>query len=201
MLCQPPDVAAREPLIVWLGKLRRYKCVHHAVEAMTAVTRKCPDARLVIAGRRDEEAYERELRRQIERLGLTGIVDFAFDLSEEAKRELLGRARALVLPSPVEGFGIVILEAGVQGTPAVASEGVPDEVVIDGYNGIRVPFGDTGRLAEAITELLQSPDLHATLSQNALAHARTFSKPALLARLEDVLCNTVPDVVPAEASV
>ncbi|MFQ5879750.1 MAG: glycosyltransferase family 4 protein [Dehalococcoidia bacterium] len=198
---QPPDAVGREPLILWLGKLRRYKCVHHAVEAMPAVIRECPEAQLVIAGRRDEAAYLRDLRRQIDRLGLRGTVDFAFDLSEKAKRDLLGRAKVLVLPSPVEGFGIVILEAAAQGTPAVVSEGVPEEVVADRYNGIRVPFADTNRLAEAVTLILQSPDLHATLSRNAMGHARTFSKPALLARLENVLHTAVAHVAPAEVAV
>jgi glycosyltransferase involved in cell wall biosynthesis len=200
-LFQPPDAAGREPLIVWLGKLRRYKCVHHAVEAMPAVTRECPEARLVIAGRREDGAYERDLRQQIARLGLRSAVEFASDLSEEAKRDLLGRAKILVLPSPVEGFGIVILEAGAQGTPAVVSEGVPKEVVIDRYNGLRVPFADAGRLAEAMTLLLQSPDLHGALSRNAVEHARTFSKPVLLARLETALGAAVSRVAPADVAV
>ena len=200
-LPQPPDVVGREPLIVWLGKLRRYKCVHHAVEAMPAVTRACPEARLVIAGRRDDEAYERDLRQQIDRLGLRGSVDFVFDLSEEAKRDLLGRAQMLVLPSPVEGFGIVVLEAGAQGTPAVASEGVPEEVVREGYNGLRVPFADHRRLADAVTRLLLSPDLHATLSHNAIAHAATFSKSALVAKLEELLGAAVGRPAPMEAAV
>lgn len=198
---EPPAAAGREPLILWLGKLRRYKCVHHAVTAMAAVTRDCPGARLVIAGRREDEGYLEDLRRQITRLGLENAVDFAFDLSEETKRDLLGRAKALVLPSPVEGFGIVVLEAGTQGTPAVVSEGVPEEVVIDRYNGLRVPFADAGRLAEAITLLLQSPDLHAALSGNAREHARTFSKPALLARLENVLHTAVSRGAALEVSV
>jgi glycosyltransferase involved in cell wall biosynthesis len=93
---------------------------------MPGVIKRCPDARLVIAGRRDDEGYRRDLLRQIEELGLNGAVEFAFDLSEDTKRELLGRASALVLPSPVEGFGIVLLEAAAQGTPAVVSEGRRD---------------------------------------------------------------------------
>lgn len=198
---EPPEAAGREPLLLWLGKLRRYKCVHHAVAAMAAVTREYPEARLVIAGRREDEGYLADLRRQIAQLGLGSAVDFAFDLSEEAKRDLLRRAKVLVLPSPVEGFGIVVLEAAAQGTPAVVSEGVPVEVVIDRYNGLRVPFADQGRLAEAMTLLLQSPDLHAALSRNAREHARAFSKPALVAKLENVLHTAVSGGTAAEVLV
>ena len=59
--------AEREPLIVWIGKIRRYRrCAHHAIKAMPEVVRRVPRARLVIAGRRDDEAYEEELRQLAE---------------------------------------------------------------------------------------------------------------------------------------
>ncbi len=194
----PPDTADRPPTIVWLGKLRRYKSVHHAVQAMPAVIKRCPDAKLVIAGRRDDEGYRQDLLSQIERLGLNGAVDFAFDLSEDEKRELLGRARVMGLPSPIEGFGIVLLEAAAQGTPAVVSEGIPREVIEDGYNGLRVPFGDRERLADAITSVLQSADLHKTLATNAIEHARGFSKHGLQTKLEQVLQRAASPPVQAK---
>ncbi|HKZ50681.1 MAG TPA: glycosyltransferase, partial [Dehalococcoidia bacterium] len=184
-------VLQREPLIVWLGKVRRYKCVHHAVEAMAHVARQEPAARLVIAGRRDDPGYERMLRQMIVDLGLAGRVDFQFDLSETAKFHLLGRARTLVVPSPVEGFGIVILEANACGTPAVVSQGVPVEAVRQGYNGLRVPFGDTTALAEALLRVLADGPLAESLSGNAALHARSFSKPSIQRQLEEIIQRAV----------
>ncbi len=183
----PPSLEGREPLIVWLGKLRRYKCVDHLVTAMADVKAACPEARLVIAGRRDEDAYMSGLRELAVRLGLDGAVDFELDLTEHAKTQLLGQASVLALPSPIEGFGIVLLEAACQGTPAVVSEGVPEEVVRDGYNGLRVPFGDRKRLAAALSLVLRSPELHSQLAGNAVAHAQTFTKAKLAAKLEETL--------------
>ena len=190
-ISEAPDVNDRPPTIVWLGKLRRYKCPHHAVEAMPEVLRERPDARLVIAGRRDEGSYLKELRELIRRLGIGKSVEFTFDLSEEAKRQLLGQARTLVVTSPVEGFGIVILEAAVQGTPAVVSEGVPAEVVAHGQNGLRVPFGDRQALAAALSAVLRSNELHATLAANAVEHARRFSRAALQSGLDNALRHAV----------
>ena len=40
-----PRAAAAEPTILWLGKLRRYKCPHHAVIAMPEVLRRVHAAR------------------------------------------------------------------------------------------------------------------------------------------------------------
>jgi glycosyltransferase involved in cell wall biosynthesis len=200
MPAHDPDLASGEPLIVWLGKVRRYKCVHLAIEAMAEVVKRCPAARLVVAGRRDDPAYLRELQVLVARLGLANSVGFAFDLSEKEKADLLAKATALVLPSPIEGFGIVILEAAALGTPAVVSEGVPEEAVTDGYNGLRVPFGDTGALAGAIVRVLQSTDLHEELARNALAWARGFSKEMVLAKLGAAITAAMsphPATVPA----
>jgi glycosyltransferase involved in cell wall biosynthesis len=177
----------REPVIVWLGKLRRYKCVHHILEAMPSVLTECPSARLVIAGRRGEQTYEKELREQLKSLGLVKSVAFALDLTEDAKLALLRSARVIALPSPIEGFGIVLLEAAAQGTPAVVSDGVPEEVIREEYNGLRVPFGDTKALAGALSRVLTGDDLHSALARAALENAGRYTPEALTARLSKVV--------------
>jgi glycosyltransferase involved in cell wall biosynthesis len=193
--------AHREPVIVWLGKLRRYKCIHHVLQAMPRVLEECATARLVIAGRRDVQSYEKELREQVRSLGILKSVTFAFDLTEDAKLALLRSARVITLPSPVEGFGIVLLEAAAQGTPAVVSEGVPEEVIREGYNGLRVPFGDPGALAGALLRTLTSDDLHEALAGGALENASRYTADALIARLNEVvqraLATRAPELVAA----
>ena len=166
----------RQPLIVWLGKIRRYKRIDHAVQAMKRVAVDCPEARMVIAGRQDDAGYQGQLCRLIRDLGLSERISFALDLSEAQKYELLAAARALVLPSPIEGFGIVILEANVCGTPAAVSDGVPEDAVVNGYNGLRSPFGDIDALAASLVRLLKDDTLFEALSHNAIRHAGRFSK-------------------------
>jgi glycosyltransferase involved in cell wall biosynthesis len=164
-----------EPTILWLGKLRRYKCPDHAVVAMPEVLKRIPNARLVIAGRRDDLDYERELRALARRLGIAGNVDFHFGLSEQEKRDLIRASRIVVLTSAVEGFGIVVLEANACGLPVIASTGVPEGAVADGVNGLRYPFGNTRALADRIVRLLQDESLYSQLSQTALRNVRRFS--------------------------
>lgn len=187
----PDPAARRDPTIVWLGKLRRYKCIHHVVQAMPRVLAECPGARLVIAGRRDDEAYEKELREQVKALGLSASVTFSLNLTEGAKQALLRSASVITLPSPIEGFGIVLLEAAAQGTPAVVSEGVPEEVIRDGYNGLRVPFGDPVALARALSRSLTSPDLHRTLAYGAVENASRYTADSLRDRLAEVVRRAV----------
>ncbi len=163
------------PTVLWIGKLRRYKCADHAIRAMVEVVKRIPDATLTLAIRHDDLKYERELVELVKQLHLEASVSFRFNVSELEKRELLGATRVLVVPSVVEGFGIVVLEANASGVPVVASTGVPEGAVRDGMNGLRYPFGDIAALAASICRVLQDDQLHARLSQAGLEFARGFA--------------------------
>jgi glycosyltransferase involved in cell wall biosynthesis len=190
-LQEPHSARVQEPNILWLGKLRRYKRPDHAVRAMTSVVEQVPAARLTIAGRRDDLAYERHLRELTRDLGLEGSIEFQFNLSEGEKRELIRASRVLVVPSAVEGFGIVVLEANACGVPVVASSGVPEGAVRDGLNGVRYPYGDIAALAGGICELLQDDTLHARLSEAGREFARRFAWRTVGAQYADVVEHAV----------
>jgi glycosyltransferase involved in cell wall biosynthesis len=71
-------------------------------------------------------------------------------------RGVLRGARALVLPSEWEAFGLVLLEAMAAGTPIVAAAvgGVPD-VLEGGRAGRLVPYGDANALASALRSVVE----------------------------------------------
>jgi glycosyltransferase involved in cell wall biosynthesis len=163
------------PNVLWIGKLRRYKSPDHAIRAMVDVVERIPQAKLTLAIRRDDVKYERELLDLVAELHLTDHVEFRINVSEQDKRELLGSARALVVTSVVEGFGIVVLEASASGVPVIASSGVPEGAVRDGMNGIRYPYGDIAALAGAVCRILQDDELHARLAAAGRDFARRFA--------------------------
>jgi glycosyltransferase involved in cell wall biosynthesis len=177
----------REPNILWIGKLRRYKCPHHLIEAMAAVVRRVENAHLIIAARRDDVAYERQLQKLVVDLDLSDKVEFRFNISDVDKRDLLRRSRLLVLPSSVEGFGIVVLEANACGTPVVASSGVPEGSVTSGYNGMRYRFGDVDGLGDTLVELLTNDELYGRLSANSREFATRFRWQEVSGRYASVL--------------
>ena len=88
-------------------------------------------------------------------------------------REMLSHD-ILVLPSLFEGFGLVILEAMAQGTPAITTEhtGGPD-VIEDGADGFIVPIRSANAIAEKL-ELLAS-DRDRLMSMKAAAKAKAKS--------------------------
>lgn len=181
------------PNVLWLGKVRRYKCPDHAVRAMVEVLRSVAGARLIIAGRHDDARYERQLEALVRDLHLESSVEFRFNVSEQEKQDLLHASRVLVLPSSVEGFGIVVLEANACGVPVVASTGVPEGAVRHGSNGLRYPFGQIDALSKSIVEILTNDELYERLSDNSRAFASHFGWREIGSQYEAVLQKAVDD--------
>jgi glycosyltransferase involved in cell wall biosynthesis len=91
------------------------------------------------------------------------------------------------MSSPVEGFGIVALEAGACGTPVIASSGVPESVVKHGYNGLRYQFSNVTELSERICTILNDEILHDRLAENNRTFARRFTWSHVGAQFEEAL--------------
>jgi len=168
----------RENLIVWLGKLRKYKRPDHVIMALPEILRNTKQTcTLIIAGKISEIDFDYvdSLRNLAKRLGVEDHVRFRLNISESEKMELLTKARVLVQPSPVEGFSVVVIEANNCGTPVVASSGVPKDVIIENFNGLVYPFGDIEALSKALAELLNNNQLWKRLSQNSFSWAQNFT--------------------------
>lgn len=162
-----PEERAPNPSFSYLGRLKKYKGVHHVVRAFAELGRK--DAVLEIAGAGD---YRPALEKLAASLDLGSRVRFLGRISEAEKLSLLRRSWALLFASPKEGWGITNLEAAACATPVVASNspGIR-ESVLDGQTGYLVPHGNAIEMAAAMKRLADSPELVARLG----AQARTFS--------------------------
>lgn len=79
------------------------------------------------------------------------------------------RADVLVLPSVVrESYSLVTREALARGMCVIATDSLgPEEVVVDGHNGLIVPAGDALALAKAMTRIVREPGLRASLARGA----------------------------------
>ncbi len=167
-----PGKKAKEPTVLYLGRLKAYKSVDMLVHAFERVRKIIPTAKLVIAGG-GEEAHN--LRELVKVKKLTKAVSFKGKVSDTEKLSLLQQAWVFVNPSMLEGWGITTIEANACGVPVVASN-VPGlrESVQNPHTGYLVPYGDLEALAGRITELLEQPKLREEMSKNAIAWAKNF---------------------------
>ncbi|WP_104192476.1 glycosyltransferase family 4 protein [Cryobacterium sp. Y82] len=177
------------PQILCLGVMRSYKHFDHVIRTMPAILAVIPSARLVIAGRRGSDAFESTLLGVSTALGLDEVVDFRFDLTDDDRQALIRQSALLVIPSLLEGFGIVSIEANAEGVPVVASSGVPVAAVEHDLNGLRYPFGDLAALTHHIQRILQEPALRRRLGQTGLAHARALTTAGIAPRFDRLVAR------------
>jgi glycosyltransferase involved in cell wall biosynthesis len=156
-----------EPLhIVFLGRLGPRKGVPELLRALADPRLRDRAWRATLAGDGDVETY----RVSAAELGLDGRIAFPGWVGTEALGEVLATAHVLVLPSYAEGLPMSVLEAFAAGVPVVCTPvgGLP-EVVVDGGNGLLVPAGDVGSLADALLRLLEDESLRSRLAAAALS--------------------------------
>jgi len=127
---QPLTPRSTEPLFLALGRLTDYKRIDLLLRVWDRV-RHVVGGQLVIAGDGPERA-------RIEALAGPGVV-MTGRVSEEEKHRLLCSAWILLHPAMIEGWGIVINEAAIRGTPGIGFDvpGLRDSV-IDGETGVLV---------------------------------------------------------------
>jgi glycosyltransferase involved in cell wall biosynthesis len=78
-------------------------------------------------------------------------------VAEGELRRLVAGARALVLASSDEGFGLPVLESLATGRPVVVSD-IPALTEVAGPHAVTAPPRDTDALAEALTRVLAADD-------------------------------------------
>jgi glycosyltransferase involved in cell wall biosynthesis len=144
----------RASQFVFIGRICKMKRVDLLLEAFAKHRATCPESRLVLVGTLDE-AFRGELESLMDRLDLRGAVELTGRVSQERKAELLQRSLALASCSMREGFGLVVVEANSQGTPALTFDvnGYRD-LIERGKNGFMVPFPDVEALAAKMGEVV-----------------------------------------------
>ncbi|MCI2048255.1 MAG: glycosyltransferase family 4 protein [Lachnospiraceae bacterium] len=118
----------KAPVFIYIGRYAAYKGIDICLSAFAAAGRSLPGARLWMAGKVDMDYFEKHLKPVCEKEGLTWAfspepsdsdVTLLGYVSEEDKYRLMKRAHLLLFPSLREGWGIIVTEAALLGTPSL----------------------------------------------------------------------------------
>lgn len=146
------------PTLLCIARLVAYKRVHDAILAMYLLKEKISAIRLIIVGTGPEK---RALKRLMFQLGLKDMIEWRKRIGEEEKWDLLRRSHLHILPSVVEGFGLVTVEALSAGTPVVNADiSINREVLRGSTGGLLYCPGDYVALACCIEKLLGDRKLY-----------------------------------------
>ncbi|PTN38481.1 glycosyltransferase [Desulfonatronum sp. SC1] len=161
-----------EAKLLYVGRVSKEKNLHILEQAFRDLARERNDVRLIIVG---DGPYREEMERN---LGGTPAV-FTGYLDGEALAQAYASADVFVFPSTTDTFGNVVLEAQASGLPVIVSaEGGPQENLIPGQTGFIVPSTTAEAYRQAMTTLLDNPDLLRKMRTQARNYMenRSFSR-------------------------
>lgn len=169
----PADDAAPDGprYLLYVGNVAPHKNLIRLVEAFAQLPGSA--ATLVIRGS-GRPWHVDPMHRRIDELGIADRVDWRPYEDAATLPDLYRGARALVLPSLYEGFGLTALEAMACGTPVIAARAASIPEVV-GDAALLVDPLDVAGIAEAMASLLTDHALATDLRDRGVARARSFS--------------------------
>jgi glycosyltransferase involved in cell wall biosynthesis len=171
------------PLIVFLGRLVTDKGIDTLIEALQHV----PSARLAIFGGGPEESF---LRRLATQCGVEDRIVFRGPVPADRVAPVLNAGDVLAMPSRVERWGRVAIEALACGTPVVVG-GDYLPTLVGSYGRVVLP-DDPGALAAALTATLNEPmSERIRRAEAGRTYARQFSWEALALRWRETYEKSV----------
>ncbi len=160
----PPAAPAGGPFLLHVGSCIARKRIDVLLEVFARARSGEPGLRLVQVG----GTFTPAQRAQVEKLGLGDAVLQLRGLGRLELARLYRGARALLLPSEAEGFGIPLVEALACGAPVVASD-IPALREVGGEAAVYRPVGDVAGWVDAVRGLLRgeaaAPDRARRLEQ------------------------------------
>jgi glycosyltransferase involved in cell wall biosynthesis len=163
----------RERKIVFVAGLRSDKDPSTLIQAFKRVTNQHAHLKLVIVG---DGPLKKSLEAMSKELNIADRVQFYGQVDHEKAMTILAECDIYVLTSINEGLPTSLVEAMALGKPIIATNvgGVP-EVIEDGINGLLVPPMSPERVAQAIMQLLNEPQLAKRLAAAATKSIEDYS--------------------------
>lgn len=168
----------------------RQKRLDDIIAAVERIAGEGGDFRMRMVG---EGPLEDELKDLVRSKGLQDKIEFVPLVDQERLGEFYRQSDAVVLASEGEGFGLVLVEAGLTGRPVIAarSGGIMD-IVENNYNGLMFDVGDVDALTSCIKKIFSDGDLRTRLGENGHIRAmERFATPVLVGKMYDLFVSIV----------
>jgi glycosyltransferase involved in cell wall biosynthesis len=158
--------------ILCVGRLTPAKGQHLLIDAVDRLSQQGRPVRLRLVGSGPDES---SLRDCAARLAQPGCVVFEGAVNQDRIRSLYANADAFCVASFAEGLPVVLMEAMAMEIPCVSTAiaGIP-ELIRSEVDGLIVPASDLGSLVQALTRLMDDPELRARLAASGRTRVLEF---------------------------
>ena len=167
------------------------KGVEEALKIFVHLHQKMPTTKFWIAGG-GEEGYLKKLHNFIKKNKITDSVTFFGFIDEKKKIELYQKSHFLIHTSVREGFGLVVIEANSQGTPAVVYDnpGLRD-LVINNTNGYKFQKNDYDQIVDYLISLFANQKKYLVLSRSSMRYAKQYDWSKITTRSIQLINHVV----------
>lgn len=185
------DKLKGNPAILFVGQNFQRKGLPVLIQALADVKRVLPEATLYVVGRYKNNKEE-EMMHLSKSLGIADNISFLGWKDNEEVKNLFKKVDVFAMPSLIEGFGLVFLEAMNAGVPVIGGKtGGTPELIEDGVNGFLVKPGDWIELSEKIQIIMKDDDCKERFIQNGYNTFEKFSVERMVEETIDVYLNLV----------
>ena len=186
-----------DPTFIYVGRYALYKGIEVCIKAFASIKKKFPKAKLWLVGKENSEflnsniapvLVKEELKIHFcngtpscfiskemceEDLVKSDVIVWGF-VSEKKKYELMKKAHLLLFPSVREGWGIIVTEAGILGTPSLVSN-VPGarDAVNYGQAGFLCPNRNPDEFGKYMINIISDKNVYDEMVKNAYAYSIT----------------------------
>lgn len=171
-------------LLLYLGRLNAKKGLDILVKALQQVHSREPAARLAIVGAGDPPEFAAQVQAWVNEYGLQQDVVMPGLLMGSDKLRALADADIFVLPSHAENFSFAMFEAMAARLPVVISDTLNFAPEVAHTGAGRVVPREPEAFAEAVVQLLASPDTRRAMGEQGAQLAARYSWSAIGKQME-----------------
>jgi glycosyltransferase involved in cell wall biosynthesis len=180
---------AKKPYILFLGRIDfEQKGLDLLLEAYSKFRAKAA-YKLYIAGR-GLPSDEAKLQDWIRRLELEHDVELLGRVDGQEKWEQMQEATVMVLPSRIEYFSLVVLEAFAAQTPLINFDIQGTRWAGEG-TCVRIPEFDTNAFAQGLQDLVENPQMAEEITEKAHKLLQEYDWDSLATKYENLLSGVV----------
>ncbi|MEO0230935.1 MAG: glycosyltransferase family 4 protein [candidate division WOR-3 bacterium] len=169
---KPSFEKSEKPLILYLGRMKKYKRIDYVLMVFKRVSERIKDADFYLIGEGD---YRKNIEKMAKEMNIYDRIKFTGFVPEEEKIKFLQKAWVIINTSPKEGWGMVNTEAQRCGTPCITfdSPGLK-ETVKDNFSGFLIKYGNWEEMAEKVIYLIENNSLREKMYRNAFEWSKNF---------------------------
>ncbi|MEZ5358780.1 MAG: glycosyltransferase [Candidatus Zixiibacteriota bacterium] len=181
-------IAKVRPMFLSVARYTKQKRLHDIVAAAEFLHKENLDFKIKMVG---EGPLENEIRDSVVQKGMADKFEIGQLVAQQKLAELYRECDSVLLVSEGEGFGLVLVEAGLTGRPVIGSRsgGIVD-FIEDNKNGLLIELGDVKTLAAHMRTIITETETKNRLGEAAYQTAiNNFSTDVIVDRMHEIFMD------------